>query len=85
MLKSVNLQSPCIDTTTDIIITSEVVQFDAGGNLTACLMIEIVNETTFEGSEIFTVDISAAVSGLTVGMPSRTIVEIIDPEGTSFT
>lgn len=60
---------------------SRVAMFEFGDNLTSCIFIELMSDNSFEGREDFTVTITSADFGLSIGWPSTATVEIVDSDG----
>ena len=56
--------------------------FTSGSGLFSCIQVGIIDDDIFEGPHSFTADIEGSTVGmLNIGMPSRTTVRILDPEG----
>ena len=67
----------------DYTAISEVVTFAAGDTTPKTVNIPITNDTTPETAETFTVSLSAATGGATIGTPSTATITIVDDDSSS--
>ena len=59
-----------------------IVDFAPGDDLTSCILVNITDDSAYEGLHQFSAMIQGSTVGaLAVGTPSMLTVDIIDPEG----